>query len=76
METALDKLKALWAAGEHRKALKLAAAWPRLGAHKAAIQQGGAAATNPAFYSQIGKDPVALVAAGLAAVAQRYNLPL
>jgi len=74
METALDRLKALWAAGEYRKALKMAASWPRLGAHDKAIRDGWSAATNPDFYRQIKRDPAALVAAGLAAIAERYDL--
>ena len=76
METALDRLKALWADGEYRKAIKLAASWPRLGEHKAAIERGWAAASNPAFYRQLRKDPVALYHKGLVAVAARYHLPL
>lgn len=74
MQTALDQLKQLWASGNRLGALKLAAKWPRLGAHKDAIQQGWAAASNPRFYRQLGKDPGRLVAAGIAALKDRYNL--
>lgn len=74
METAIAGLKKLWAAGEYRRALKLAASWPRLGPHKAAIQQGWAAAYNPGFYQQLGRDPAVLYAMGLMAVAERYGL--
>lgn len=76
MDTALKKLKTHWAAGEYRAALKLAAGWPRLGVQKGAIQQGWAAVSNERFYRQLGKDPVALYRAGLAAVAERYALPV
>lgn len=72
--SAAEELRTLWAAGEYRRALKLAAGWPRLGEHKDAIQAGWAAASNRDFYRQLGKDPDAMVAAGLAAVAARYNL--
>jgi hypothetical protein len=75
MTTALDRLKNLWRGGEHRKALKLAASWPKLGDHKAAIQQGWAAAANPDLYRQMEKDPDALYAAGLVALMSRYKLP-
>lgn len=73
--SALAELKALWAQGEYRSALKLAASWPRLGTHKAAIQQGWAAASNPRIYKEMGKDPEALAAAGYAAIRERYDLP-
>ena len=76
MVTALQTLKDLWGAGEHRKALKLAASWPRLGEHKRAITQGWAATSNPAFYREIGREPAELYRNGLAAVATRYGLPL
>lgn len=73
-QTKLDKLKEMWAAGDYRKALKLAASWPQLGLHKAQITQGWAAAANPNLYRQMQKDPDALYATGLAAVAERYKL--
>lgn len=73
-ETALARLHALWAAGNYRQALHLAAGWPRLGTHKDAIQRGWAAAYAPAFYRELGHDPEALYMAGLRAVAERYRL--
>ena len=74
-ETQLARLKALMAAGDYRAALKLAAGWPRLGAHKAPIERGWAALTNPKFYEEIGKNPDTLVAAGIAAIRERYDIP-
>lgn len=74
MQTALDKLKALWAAGAYRKALKLAASWPKLGDHAKAIRDGWDAASNPGLYAQMGKDPATMEAAGVAALAARYGL--
>lgn len=71
---AIDQLRAHWAAGDYRKALKLAASWPRLGKHKNAIQQGWAAASNPRIYAEMGKDVDALVAKGLDAIQDRYTL--
>ena len=55
------------------KALKLAASWPRLGKHKAAIQKGWAAYSNPAFYSQLNYDADKLVADGTNALKERYK---
>lgn len=76
MKKQIDILRELWAAGEYRKALKLAAKWPRLGAQARAIKDGWDATSNPGFYRQINKNPDAMYKAGLAAVAERYGLPL
>ena len=72
LETKLSKLKKLMTDGKHHEALRLAASWPRLGEHKETIQKGRAADTHPEFYRQIGQDPDALVAAGIAAIRERY----
>ena len=74
MQTKLSKLKAMMAAGDYHRALRLAAGWPRLGHHKEAIQQGWAAMSNPGFYRQIGKDPDELSKVGLVAIRERYNI--
>lgn len=71
---AIDRLREYMAAGQYRKALQLAASWPRLGEHKEAIEQGWAAASNPDFYREIGKDPEELEARGIAAIRERYNI--
>ena len=75
MESKLDLLKRLIARGEHSKALQLAGSWPDLGKHKAAIQRGKAAINNRQFYIEIGQDPDNLVAAGLLAIFERYDIP-
>lgn len=74
MQTQLEKLKQLMAASEHRAALKLAAGWAQLGEHKEAIERGWAAATNPNFYREIGKDPVILQLQGITAIRERYGI--
>jgi len=73
--TALQELKDLWATGEYRKALKLAASWSRLGEHKDAIREGWDATINGRVHREMGKAPDAMYAAGLAAVSARYGLP-
>lgn len=55
--------------------MKLAASWGRLGVHKADIERGWTAITNPEMYREIGQEPDELVAAGIAALRERYNLP-
>ena len=74
METKLSKVKAAAAVGDWTKALSIAAKFPRLGGHKAAIVRGHEATVNPHFYAQIGKDPTALFDAGVAALRERYGL--
>jgi hypothetical protein len=75
LTTALTKLKRLWAAGDWRAALHLAAGWPRLGPEKEAITRGWAAVYNPELYAEMGGDPACLVSAALAALRARYGLP-
>lgn len=73
METKLQQLRDFWATGDYRRALKLAASWPRLGLHKEAIQRGWAALSYPSFYVGLGVEPASLVGAGLDALAERYG---
>ena len=69
MKTAIQKLRSLWAAGDHRKAIKLAASGPQLGDHR-----GWAAISNPDVYRQLGEDPQTLYDLGLQALRERYGL--
>lgn len=59
--------------GKTREALRLAASFPELGAHKADIERGWAALNHADFYRQIGKDPEGLVKIGMQAIRNRYN---
>ena len=70
--TKLSRLCDFMAAGDWPAALRLAATFPRLGDHRDAITRGREACARPDFYRQIGKDPDALVAAGVAALKARY----
>lgn len=74
METKLSKLKAAFASGDFIGALRIAARFPQLGAEKVAIQTAWAAHQNPDFYREIGKDPEALLSAGIEAIRARYSL--
>ena len=71
--TSLERLVALLRAGDDRAALRMASRWPRLGQEGAAIRAGWDAAAHPGFYVQVGKDPEALVRAGVAALRRRYQ---
>jgi hypothetical protein len=72
--TKLSKLKAAFAKGDHLAAIRIAANFPRLGDHQAAITRAWAAARNPNFYREIGQDPEALVLAGVDALREKYRL--
>lgn len=74
MVTKLQQLRDALARGDERAALKIAAAFPALGEHKHAIQRGWEAAARPEMYRQMGRDADALVAAGVAAVRERYGV--
>jgi hypothetical protein len=76
MQTALEKMTALWYAGKPIEAMHMAAKWHMLGRHKEAISRGSAAARRPEFYVQLNQDPAAHVEAGLVAMSERYSLPL
>jgi hypothetical protein len=69
----IDTLRAYMAAGDYRKALALAASWPRLGADKQDIERGHEAYARPDFQRQLRRDPEALIAAGIAALHRRYG---
>ena len=75
MKTKLQQLRDFMATGDYRPALRLAASWSELGGHKAAIGRGWAAIVHPQFYIDIDQNPEELVAAGLAAIRERYDIP-
>jgi hypothetical protein len=73
MERKIDKLREAMDSNDWKTALGIAARFPRLGTQREAIQLGWSALTNPGFYRQIGKDPDALVHAGVRALKERYQ---
>lgn len=74
MQTKLSKLEAAAKEGRWRDALRIAARFPVLGDHKAAIVRAHEAYENERFYSQIGRDADQLKSAGIAALCDRYHL--
>lgn len=75
MEPKLNRVRALMAAGDAAAALRIVAAWPRLGEHQLRIQRGWMAYTRPAFVREIGLGEAAsLVADAVAAMRERYRL--
>lgn len=69
----LDAVLAAMAVGDWREATRLAAKFPRLGRHSRAIMQAHEAYTRPDFQRQIGRCPAALIAAGKAALIEKYG---
>jgi plasmid stabilization system protein ParE len=73
METKLSKLLRLMRREEWKKALSMAAKFPRLGDHHDDIVRGHEACVRPDFYRQIKHDPEALMKIGIAALKERYG---
>ena len=71
--TKLSILQAHMAAGEWRQALALAAKFHDLGDHKKQITRAHDALQNPELYKQMGKNPMALMQEGIAALKERYH---
>lgn len=72
----LDKatrLRALVAAEDWPRALKLAASLPRLGDDKTTLQRAYEANARPTFTRQLKRDPEALVAAGIEVLKRRWG---
>lgn len=62
------------AAGRWQEAIRLAARFPRLDEHRAAILDAHGAYTNPRFLAQIGRDIAALKEAGREALINRFGV--
>ena len=71
--TKLSQLEAAMRVGDWALALRIAARFPALGEHAAAIKLGHEAYTNPRFYRQLGKDIEALKQEGKLALIARYG---
>jgi hypothetical protein len=68
----IDLLRAAMETNDWKKALSIAAKFPRLGIYKERIIRGHEAYVNPRFYAQIGKDPRNLIDEGIEALKKRY----
>lgn len=72
--TKLALLKQAAREGNWKRALAIAAKFPELGAHKAAIRRAHECAWNPGYYRQLGFNTEHAIAAGIAALKERYQL--
>lgn len=73
MNTKLSAVTAALEAGDFRRAIALAAKFPRLGAERNAILDAHGAYTYPHFAAQLGKDIEQLKLLGIAALRARYS---
>lgn len=74
LNTKLSVLKSHIAAQDFRAAILLAAKFQDLGEQRGAILSAREAYLRPDFQRQIGRDPSILIAAGVAAIKDRYNV--
>jgi hypothetical protein len=73
MKTKISIVREHMAAGRWRDAIKIAARFPRLDRHRDPILDAWTAYTHPDFMRQIDRDPNALIAAGQAALIDRFG---
>lgn len=73
METKASKLRALMAAEAWPAALAMAAKFPRLGKHRAAILDAHEAIVRPDFMRAIGRTPETLINKGIEALIAAYS---
>jgi len=71
--TKTAQIRAAMQAGDWGRALSIASKFPQLGPHKAAIMRAQSARLSPGLYEQMGHDPAAVIEAGKAALAARFQ---
>ncbi|HOR01134.1 MAG TPA: hypothetical protein PLJ35_20150 [Anaerolineae bacterium] len=74
MVTKLSLLQDAARAGDWRQALRIASRFPRLGSDRAVILAAWEAVARPDFQRQLGREPEALIEAGIAALKSRFSL--
>jgi hypothetical protein len=72
--TKLSQVKAFLESGDTTSALRMAAKFPRLGDHKERITRAWAAHSNPETYAAMGWDVAAVVADGIVAIRERFDI--
>ena len=74
MQTKLSQLKDAYYAGNTAKAIRIAAKFPDLGAHRNAILDANIAITNPRWTLNMKRDVDQTISAGIDALRIRYSL--
>lgn len=72
MKKKIDILTKMMAEERWEEALKFAAKFPRLGGQRNAILSASSALLSPEFYTSMGKNSDEIVAAGIAALKEKY----
>lgn len=73
-EPKIEKLRRAANDGHWREAICIASKFPILGSHKRAIMAAREAFLRPGFQLQIGNDPQNLIAGGIAALREKYDV--
>jgi hypothetical protein len=73
LQTKLSKVQAAMAAGDWPRAFSIASKFARLGRQRATIMRAQSAALSPGLYTQLGRDPAAIIEAGKAAMRARFE---
>jgi hypothetical protein len=73
LQTKLAQVQAAMRAGDWPRAFSIASKFARLGPQRAAILRAQAARLSPGLYRQLGRDPVAIIEAGKAAMRERFE---
>jgi hypothetical protein len=71
----LAMLRDAWSVGDTIGALRIASRFSDRSDDTIAFKRAWDAHTNPSFYRQIGRDPAAVTAAGVDAMARKFKLP-
>lgn len=74
MKTKLQTLKDAAATGDWRKAVAIAARFPKLEGIRADVLDAHMAYTNPRFFIQLGRDTEIAKAAGQSAIRRHYGI--
>jgi hypothetical protein len=74
MNCKTDQIRAAWAAGDRKGALRIAARFFDRSNDTKIFKRGIDAYNNPSFYRQLGKDPQQIVRDALDVLAKRFNL--
>ena len=73
--TKTAQIREAWAAGDKLGALRIASRFFDRSEETKTFKRGWDAHRNPAFYRQIGRDPEAITAEALTALARKFKLP-
>lgn len=74
MRSKIDQLRDAWGAGDRIGALRIASRFFDRSDDTKLFKRGWDAYQNPGFYRQIGRDPAAITADAITAMARKFRL--